>query len=691
MQPMPKINKHSPAFTLVELLVAVPMIVVVIGIITGLMLVLVGNVIASNAKNQMIYDSQSALNQIEQDAFLSTSYVDTYTAPAPQMKNDTSGAYDATPSSGTPDIIFNQLGTTKNPLDPSRNITYYARPNPCSGEQAANDMFFLKVVYFVKSGALYRRSIVPLNNTNSTPDGDTVCATPWQRGSCTEGYAANARCQVKDTKLVDNVASMAVTYYNKATPGTAITNASLADSLRVTMNLTRKAAGDNYSHSITLSATRTNSLPTATAVPTAPTISISGDYPAGGAIFTWNPVANASSYDVRYSNNNGSSWSAIKNIPANQTELNYNTVEATGTQNIFGGETVQVQVTAKNEIGSSQATQSFVIPVWKPCPLSGSVTNYGGNYSTAAYTYTSAGVVLIQGFIANASGTNTGICTVPLDYAPSDHYYFASRTSTGPSYTEIYPTGEVKATFSTNSYHTLDSIAYIPKQTSYSWTNFSLLNNWWEFDGYAYPRYTVDSLGRIHIDFMPDGSSGTKTDNINIATASFGSLNVPYRLMTAASPGTASGTGTINNVRLGSNGTTLEIKARGNNVSWLSLHAMVHQANSGWTNLTYSSGFSTRSGYGGAAYKMDSDGIVMLRGLINLDASATAGKTITTLPNSICPSKQLTIPVSSNNSTGTLTVTAAAGSGCSVQVHVLASSSSGGYFGLDGMLWRIGT
>lgn len=254
---MSKAIKHSPAFTLVELMVAIPMVIVVIGVIVGLMIALVGNVISSNSKNQMIYDVQTALNQIEQDTFLSTSFVDTYSAPTPQMKSDSTGMYDATPAAGTtPDVILSQLGTTKNPMDPTRAIAYYARPNPCSGDIAANDLFLIKVVYFVRSGALYKRTIVPLNNTNATPDGDTVCVKPWQRGSCTAGYAANVRCQTNDVKIVDGVDSINVTYFNKIAPTTPISDASLADSIKIAINLNRQTAGETYSYTGSLSATR---------------------------------------------------------------------------------------------------------------------------------------------------------------------------------------------------------------------------------------------------------------------------------------------------------------------------------------------------------------------------------------------------------------------------------------------------
>ena len=690
---MSKASKTSPAFTLVELMVAIPMVIVVLGIIIGLMIALVGNVITSNAKNQMIYDVQTALNQIEQDAFLSTSFVNTYTAPSPQMKNDTSGIYDATPAAGvTPDIVFNQLGTTKNPMDPDRGIVYYARPNSCDvDKQAANDPFFLKVAYFVRSGVLYKRTIVPLHNTNTgSPNGDTVCDDPWQRGSCTEGYAANVRCETKDTKLLEGVDSLNVTYFNKATPGTAVSDAGNADSIRATITLQRKSAGDTHSYSGGVSATRTNSLPTATAVPGTPVISLSGDYPPGGAVFTWRPVPNASSYDVRYSVNNGASWSAIKSIPATQTELKYDTVEATGTENIFGGETVRVSVTAKNELGTRSSEATFAIPVWKPCDPAAPVTTYGGGFAQPAYTYTQAKVVLLKGLVRNASGSNTGICSIPKEYAPSHHYIFRGYTSTYPSYTEVYPSGEVKATNANNGWHTLDGIAFLPKNTSYTWQNFTMQSGWCAWaTGYVHPRYAIDSVGRFHIDAMI-GCNGTKTDNTVMATAPIATISLPYQHLAAASSGTSTGTGTINTAGLRSNGANLEILTKGNNVDWLSVHTMAYQTTAPWANMSYSPGFSTRSGFPAAQYIIGSDGIVMLRGLININTAVTARVPVASLPHTACPSETLIIPVNSHNATGTLTVSPSTGSGCTVNTHSLANNSAGSFFALDGMLWRVG-
>jgi len=693
---MSKAIKNSPAFTLVELMVAIPMVIVVIGIIVGLMIALVGNVISSNSKNQMIYDVQTALNQIEQDAFLSTSFVDTYSAPTPQMKSDSSGIYDATPAAGTmPDIVFNQLGTTKNPMDPTRAVSYYARPNPCSGEQAANDPFFIKVVYFVKAGTLYKRTIVPLNNTNATPDGDTVCAKPWQRGSCTAGYAANPRCQTKDTKMIDGVDSINVTYFNKQSPTVPLADAGVADSIRITISLKRNASGDTYSHTGSLSATRTNSLPTAAASPTTPVISLSEDYPPGGAIFTWRPVPNASSYDVKYSIDNGSTWSAVKNVPASQTELKYNTVEATSVQDIFGGESVRVSVTAKNELGSQEGTATFAIPVWKACPFSGGASDYGSGYSTLSYTYTKAKVVIIKGFIINDStNPNIRLCTLPPDYAPARRVLKAGFTNNHPSYTEIYASGEVRIVNSEpGTWHTLDTVAYTPKSAGYTWNTLTPQGSWdsRNTDNYSY-GYSTDNLGRLHISAVIYSNGAAKTDNLVISNTGLGSLSVPYQHLPAASPGINSGgVFSVNAIGLRQNGTTLEFLAKGNNVIWLGLTTTVYQNAAAWQNITYSTGFSTRSGYTQAQYNLASDDTVMLRGLINIDTTTAAMWTpIFTLPASVCPSQVTTLPVVNNNGTGTISVSTVSGTTCTASIHLLSRRAAGNFFSLDGIMWRRG-
>lgn len=253
-------HKQS-GFTLVEMLVVAPLVVLVIGTIVGFLVSLVGNVLISNARSQAQYATQDALDQIEQDAFWSGSFYSTFTAPSPQGENDATQPFTSTSGSGT-DLIFHQVGVTTRPTDPARSPVFFAnRPAACgSGSVQTNETLFVKTIYFVKAGSLYRRVVVPPNNQNVTPDAQTTCAAPWQRNSCTSiGLAA--QCISKDSKLVDNVSAFSVTYYNKNNPSITLADPTLADSLTVSITTTKIIAGESVSDTLYVATSRTNNTP----------------------------------------------------------------------------------------------------------------------------------------------------------------------------------------------------------------------------------------------------------------------------------------------------------------------------------------------------------------------------------------------------------------------------------------------
>lgn len=257
MQPMSNHNPSKNGFTLVEMLVVIPMIVIIIGVLIGLMVTLINNVATTNGRTQLLYDTQDALAKIEQDTFRSEGFLSTFTPSSPQdINNGGSLAFTSVTGSAS-SIILNQYGTTTNPADAARGIVYYAnRPYSCALNYKANQKFYVKTIYFIKDSTLYRRSIVPLNNQNVTPDTDTTCAKPWQRGSCASGVPG-ALCLSVDSKLVAGVSAMTLFYYKKADPGTA-TTPEAADSIRVTLSPTQTAGGNDISLSLSLAASRTS-------------------------------------------------------------------------------------------------------------------------------------------------------------------------------------------------------------------------------------------------------------------------------------------------------------------------------------------------------------------------------------------------------------------------------------------------
>lgn len=248
-------------FTLIEMLVVAPLIVIVVATIVGFMVSLVGNVTIANSRTQIQYDAQDALNQLEQDVFLSTAFIGSYAPASPQGEDNGTAAF----TSASGDIILNQPATSANPADATREPIYYAnRPNTCaSGSYQVNNPFYVKVIYFVRNNTLYRRTIVPTWNTNAPPseNNSTVCKPVWQRGSCANGVSG-AACTAKDAAILNNVASISLTttYYQKSAPGTLITtDLSTADTVKVAITVTSKAAGETVTQTSELAASRASS------------------------------------------------------------------------------------------------------------------------------------------------------------------------------------------------------------------------------------------------------------------------------------------------------------------------------------------------------------------------------------------------------------------------------------------------
>lgn len=248
-------TKHS-GFTLVEMLVVAPLVILVIATAIGFLLSLVGGVLMANTRTQDVYDIQDALTRIEQDTFYSAGFLATYAPSTPQGKDNGTGSFNSTSGTNT-DMIFNQPATDKNPADSARQLVYLAnQPEPCAGQVQMNTVLYAKAIYYLKTvgtvQSLYRRVIVPTSQT--------TCTQPWQRNSCTSinygGYTAI--CVSKDEKLVDNVTALTVTYYNKIAPATSISDPKLADSLKVSITTSKKATGETITSTLDVAASRTN-------------------------------------------------------------------------------------------------------------------------------------------------------------------------------------------------------------------------------------------------------------------------------------------------------------------------------------------------------------------------------------------------------------------------------------------------
>jgi hypothetical protein len=253
-------RQDANGFTLVEMLIIAPVVILTIGGFVALMTVIIGDVLITRDHNALTYGTQEALDRIEQDTRLSTEFLTTTgTLLSPQGSNNNFTGTSA--FTNTDSLILSAIATSKNPVDTTRSLIYYAnQPSACGAAQSLNTILLTKIVYFIKDGSLWRRTVVPPYNTNAIVDANTVCNAPWQRNTCSPGYTPAAPCQTNDSKIMDNIDSLDVKYYLDPDSVTELgdSGASNATTIEVTINGEKTTAGRTVTSSGVLRVSKLN-------------------------------------------------------------------------------------------------------------------------------------------------------------------------------------------------------------------------------------------------------------------------------------------------------------------------------------------------------------------------------------------------------------------------------------------------
>ena len=626
-------------FTLIEMLVVVPLAVIVIATIISLMVALVGDIAVSRERSVSSYSVQDALDRIEQDARVATTYMPTFSlVKSPQGRNGSTGAFSTT--SG--DIIISQYATTANPYDASRQIVYYAdQPNPCSGSYTLNRPLTVRVIYFTTGTAgnqkLWRRTIVPQVSTTAT-DTTKVCANPWQRNNCPAPVTVSANCDTEDELVLDNVSTFTTTYYTDT--GATTTDPRAATSLKVTLTQTEQIAGETIATSGVTRASHVNV--TTDDIPVQPNIyvynpSINVYNNPVLTTFAWDAVPNAAVYSVRYKINSG----AWQNQP-DQTGTQFQVTDARPR------DTITIAVAAKNDMGNStEKSYTYVTPLWTVANLENDWDCYEpseGTYACPSYTLSDNGVVVIRGLMINGS-VSTSAFTLPAGLRPYQQMIFPSEiTSYGFGRVDVLKDGRVFFYAGDSSgYVSLDMLRFIAVGTpGVTWYNVNIAtwNGYSAYysgtSNYGVPTMSRDASGRVFTTGIISGSSAnfcTGCDVVNGIPSGYGdpdqaiftgvaSPNVKTNYMTTSEP-------------------RIEFRGQGSANNW-----------NAWTFAYYSSALAptfyslplnvwTNYGapYHAAQYTKSSDGIVTLRGLVK-GGNASVGQVIGTLPAGYRPGKR---------------------------------------------------
>lgn len=234
----------SKGFTLVEVLVVAPLVILVIGGFVGAIIAMTGNVLLTRSANKLIYDIQDTLDRIEADVHKSAGFLDEnkIEIQEPQGKNNLKEPFKAI----DPALIINFYATDKNPTDDTRKVLL---------KTSDNSPLMMEVVYFVDSGTLWRRVIAQ--------NGYEIAANsiPWQQPSCKTGKINGTTCKVKDMRLVDGVGPDGFTIDYLDASNVKLNNPSeeeiaICKTVKITITAKGSVAGRKYSETGTIRASK---------------------------------------------------------------------------------------------------------------------------------------------------------------------------------------------------------------------------------------------------------------------------------------------------------------------------------------------------------------------------------------------------------------------------------------------------
>ncbi len=681
------LNKHSSksGFTLIEMLVIAPIVILMIGFFISFLINITGEVLASRSQNVLAYNIQDTLDRIEQDvkssaAFLATNNIDLV---SPQgYNNDTTPFDNADAISGTK-LILNSYATTLNPLTLGNNSTIYAanQPNSCgSSNVSQNTLMYTNIIYFVKNGTLWRRTVLPANYAT------LACQPMWQQPSCAPD-TTGSMCVTQDVRLVDNVSTFSVAYY-PSVGSTAVdanaANSGLSDSDRaaamnsdntvgVTITATQTVAGRTISQSATLRAIGINNDRTATVAVSTPTVvtqpsNVSVSDTATNTTFTAAAAPDGTLAQWQQSTDSGASWTNIGGATSPTLTLPTVSVYMNG---------YQYRVIFGNNAGSTTsnaATLTVTSASWTPIVYQNNWHDYGLPYTPAGFRKTSAGMIVLEGLSASRGtpGTNEIIGTLPLGYRPSENLIFQNNSNGAGGRIDVWPDGTIRFVVGNAAWFSLDGITFMPSGTTF--TAIPLQNSWVFYGApWATPGYMVDSNGRVHLKGLIGGG-----------TAASGTVltSVPDDLQPSGfeflSADNSNAFGVIALEYVNSN-----IYTRGGSNSYLSLQALWYPSSyTGWTALTPLNGFTYYgSPYSTPRYTKSTDGQVVIKGLLK-GGSTTANTIIANLPPAYCPKQQSLQTVVANGTWGRVDITPGTASGCNIIVGQAASISTA-YTSLD--------
>lgn len=538
-----KQHKYAHGFTLVEMLVVAPIVILAIGAFLTAIISMTGEVIASRASNALAYNTQDALNRIEQDvknssSFLAANSITPTTTTAQGYNNDTTTFTNIAGASGT-SLILNMVATDSNPNSASAASVYLKdQPNSCAAPRG-NIPFTYNVIYFTKDdpqtglSTLWRRTMMPTNYDDTT---NLVCAVPFQQPSCAPSYmeaqSGASFCKTSDIKLVAGIkpGDFVVSYFNNAgstaeniranslsISGVGISRAERqialqsATTVNVGLSASQSAGGRDVARTGTLRASRlVANAPTNTPIWTPLAFKNGwtnyGNTYAEGAYTKTSAGLVALKGLVKSGSSNVIAVLPVGYRPASNIIFEVASNSAAGRLDIYPDGSVYMYVGVNSwfsleGISFMPAGTSFTTP-----PLLNGWLTYGGSWAAPGYMTDSLGRVQTTGLIKGGTTTSpTPMFNLPAGSRPNEYIHILNDISNLDGHIGIDATGNVNAKGYSNSFSSLQAMFYPAGRATGTncttqWCALPLINGWkWYGGQFSQPQYTKAADGIVSL------------------------------------------------------------------------------------------------------------------------------------------------------------------------------------------------
>ena len=196
-------RKQEEGFTLVELLVVLPIMVLSLAVLATYLITLYGKLLEQNGQLELGINAQQALFTARDDLFFANRF-------AGSNQTDTTDPYAPGGDwSAVPDkaLIVYEHAYTANRQIAGRSLVYKANtPYACGSANIADNQYATNtVIYFLSGDKIYRRVLIPDQSDN--------CSTTFRKQTCPAANAS-ASCPA-DTVIAENVQTYTLTYYDR--------------------------------------------------------------------------------------------------------------------------------------------------------------------------------------------------------------------------------------------------------------------------------------------------------------------------------------------------------------------------------------------------------------------------------------------------------------------------------------------